>query len=78
MLVYYLVPPGLSHTPEAPLNAAVRLREMGPVSAPEKIMMAAVATAVVLWVCLGVSVSPPVLLNMCCDVFKDLLPRSTH
>jgi di/tricarboxylate transporter len=41
--------PGQKDTPEAPAAAAERLKEMGPMTTPQKVMAATLAGAVVLW-----------------------------
>jgi len=45
-----LSPPEIKDTPEAPKAAAERLEKMGPMSRDERIMLATMGFAVVLWV----------------------------
>lgn len=54
--LYWLWPPVVRNTSEAPSRAAARLEEMGPLSTDEKIMIGAVLLAVLLWVCVLVAV----------------------
>jgi DASS family divalent anion:Na+ symporter len=49
-IVYlYLVKPELRKTPEAPIEAQKRLKEMGPMSRPEKVCLFTFVLAIVLW-----------------------------
>jgi hypothetical protein len=49
-VLYWLWPPAISSTPQAPAAAKARLQEMGPLTADEGVMMGAVTMAVGLWV----------------------------
>jgi len=49
LLCYKLTPPELKDTPEAPRMAEERLKEMGPMSGDEKIMLSVMGVAVSLW-----------------------------
>lgn len=49
LLLYKLMPPGIKDTPDAPGQAAERLRAMGPMSRDEKIMAAVMGSALVMW-----------------------------
>lgn len=58
LIMYKIFPPEIKETPEAPSLASKRLESMGPMSRDEKIMLATMGTAVLLWVCgdaIGVS-----------------------
>lgn len=46
LLVYWLLPPDLKETPEAPQQAREQLRKMGPPSRNEKITLAVLLLAV--------------------------------
>lgn len=48
--MYTLDPPELKDTPEAPVMAAEKLKEMGPLSANEGKMVAGLGITVVLWI----------------------------
>lgn len=58
ILIFKLCPPEIQETPEAPKEAADRLKEMGPMSRDEMIMMGTMLFAVTLWVRLIVHHSP--------------------
>ncbi|KAI8470394.1 MAG: Sodium/sulfate symporter [Monoraphidium minutum] len=63
-LVYWLQPPTIKDTPEAPKAAAARLEQLGRLTQDETVMLAAVGVALTLWVFgdrLGV---PPVVAAM--------------
>lgn len=49
-LLYWLWPPMIRSTPEAPAAAAARLARMGPMTTDEKTTAGAVMLAVALWV----------------------------
>ena len=55
LLVFKMVPPDVTDTPEAPRQAEEKLKMLGPMSDDEKIMLATMGVAVSLWV-LGPSV----------------------
>ncbi len=50
LMLYKLMPPEITDTPEAPKEAAMRLEKLGPMSLDEKIMLGTMALAVALWV----------------------------
>lgn len=50
LIIFKLCPPEIKDTPEAPKAASERLQKMGPMSRDEKIMLATMGFAVVLWV----------------------------
>lgn len=50
LLVYKLYPPEVKQTPEAPALAKARLAEMGPPSRDERLTLATIGGAVLLWV----------------------------
>ena len=50
LLLYTIFPPETKDTPEAPAIAREKLREMGPVTGNEWIMMGTMLGAVTLWV----------------------------
>ncbi|HBA6946310.1 TPA: DASS family sodium-coupled anion symporter [Escherichia coli] len=50
LIVYFLVPPEIKKTPEAPLIATVRLKNMGKMTLPEWIMIGTVLLLLVLWI----------------------------
>jgi len=49
-IIYYLYPPQITKTPEAPAFARQKLKEMGPLKNAEIIMLATFALLLVLWV----------------------------
>ena len=49
-LLYKLAPPEITQTPGAPAAAAEKLRQMGPMSRDEKLMLGTMAFALMLWV----------------------------
>ncbi len=60
--------PEVTDTPEAPLAAKAKLREMGPMSRDERIMLGTMLGAVVLWVLgdkLGVPAVTAAMLGLC-------------
>ncbi|CEF97688.1 Sodium/sulphate symporter [Ostreococcus tauri] len=68
MCVFMLDPPGLNETPEAPLAAAQRLSELGPLSSIEKKMVLSLSITVFLWVFgvqLGISAVVSAMIGMC-------------
>ncbi|GAX74927.1 hypothetical protein CEUSTIGMA_g2373.t1 [Chlamydomonas eustigma] len=60
-LIYKIAPPELKETPEAPKEAAARLKAMGPMSRDETIMLGTMGLAVLLWV-VGPSIGVPAVL----------------
>ena len=50
LLCYWMVPPELKETPEAPAQARAQLEEMGPMSKDEWMMLATMVGAVGLWI----------------------------
>lgn len=50
LLVYKLYPPEMKHTPDAPMVAARKLEQLGPVTRNEWIMLAAMVLTVSLWI----------------------------
>ncbi|HGP2816123.1 TPA: DASS family sodium-coupled anion symporter [Salmonella enterica] len=50
VVIYYLSPPEIKRTPDAPVQASKKLREMGKISSPEWIMIATVIILLVLWI----------------------------
>ena len=68
LVIYIIDPPELKDTPDAPLQAAEKLREMGPLSSIEKKMCFALGTTVFLWVFgaqLGVTAVIAAMIGMC-------------
>lgn len=68
LILYKLMPPEVKDTPEAPKEAAARLKEMGPMSSDEKIMLGAMGLALVLWVVgpsIGISAVLAAMLALC-------------
>jgi DASS family divalent anion:Na+ symporter len=49
LIIFYVYPPEVKDTPEAPLLAQLRLEEMGPVARNEKILLATIVALLVLW-----------------------------
>lgn len=67
LVLYAVFPPEVTSTPEAPAEAAEALREMGPMSRDERIMLGVMAGAVGLWVAgdaLGVSAVTTAMLGL--------------
>ncbi|WP_106915838.1 anion permease [Chryseobacterium aurantiacum] len=50
VVLYKLYPPELKKTPDAPLIAKEKLKEMGPISRNEKLMLAAFFILLILWI----------------------------
>jgi len=68
LVIYKIDPPELNETPEAPLAAAKRLVELGPLSSIEKKMVMSLSLTVLLWVFgvqLGVSAVVAAMIGMC-------------
>ena len=64
LLIYRLYPPEITHTPEAPELARRRLREMGPASRDERVLLAVFVFLLTLWIfggALGVSATATAL-----------------
>ncbi len=63
-----LCPPEITSTPEAPTQAAARLKAMGPMSRDEVIMTATMLGAVAMWVggdALGIAPVVAAMLGLC-------------
>ena len=68
LVIYKIDPPELNETPDAPLAAAKRLVEIGPLSSIEKKMVMSLSLTVFLWVFgvqLGVSAVVAAMIGMC-------------
>jgi divalent anion:Na+ symporter, DASS family len=50
LIIYYLYPPELKHTPEAPQQAREKAQKMGPLTRDEKIMLSVFGLLLGLWV----------------------------
>ena len=50
LLIYRLYPPEVKHTPEAPAFARERLRQMGPMTRDERVLLAVFACLLTLWI----------------------------
>ena len=50
LLIYRLYPPEVTHTPEAPAFARERLRQMGPMTRDERVLLAVFACLLTLWI----------------------------
>ena len=50
LLIHRLYPPEVTHTPEAPAFARERLREMGPMTRDERVLLAVFACLLTLWI----------------------------
>ncbi|KAK2076788.1 hypothetical protein QBZ16_005014 [Prototheca wickerhamii] len=75
-LMYKLFPPEIRDTPEAPKLAEAQLRAMGPMSRDERLMLATMAGAVVLWVAgdaLGISAVVTAMLGLCALLLTGVL-----
>ena len=67
-VVFMLDPPELNETPEAPMAAAERLKQLGPLSSIEKKMVGSLSLTVFLWVFgvqLGISAVVAAMIGMC-------------
>ena len=67
-VVFMFDPPELNETPEAPMAAAERLKQLGPLSSIEKKMVASLSLTVFLWVFgvqLGISAVVAAMIGMC-------------
>ncbi|BDH44582.1 C4-dicarboxylate ABC transporter [Salmonella enterica subsp. enterica serovar Choleraesuis] len=49
LVIYWLYPPEIKHTPDAPEFARSRLRELGPITQPEKITLAVFVLLLLMW-----------------------------
>ena len=68
LVIYMIDPPELKDTPDAPLQAAKKLKNMGPLSSIEKKMCLALGSTVFLWVFgvqLGVTAVVAAMIGMC-------------
>ncbi|KXZ52146.1 hypothetical protein GPECTOR_10g775 [Gonium pectorale] len=68
LLLYKLMPPTITDTPDAPKAAAERLKAMGPMSRDETIMAAVMGAALVMWMFgeqLGISAVLAAMLGLC-------------
>ncbi len=68
--------PEVTDTPEAPVAAKAKLREMGPMSRDERIMLGTMLGAVVLWVLgdkLGVPAVTAAMLGLCSLLVSGVL-----
>ena len=75
-LMYKLFPPAIRDTPEAPKLAEAQLKAMGPMSRDERLMLATMAGAVVLWVAgdaLGISAVVTAMLGLCALLLTGVL-----
>ena len=64
LLIHRLYPPEVTHTPEAPAFARERLREMGPMTRDERVLLAVFVFLLTLWIfggALGVSATATAL-----------------
>ena len=71
-----LDPPGQKDTPDAPAAADERLREMGPMTTPQKVMGATLAGAVVLWMfgdLVGISAVVAAMMGLCVLLLSGVL-----
>ena len=50
LLIYRLYPPEVTHTPEAPAFARERLREMGPMTRDERVLLAVFVFLLIFWI----------------------------
>ena len=76
LIVYKLDPPSITATPDAPKQAAERLKAMGPLSKDEAVMASTMAGAVVLWVggeALGVPAVLAALMGLCVLLLTGVL-----
>lgn len=68
LIIFKLMPPELKETPEAPRDADIRLKAMGPMQQDEIVMLGTMAMAVCLWVVgpsIGVSAVLAAMLGLC-------------
>ena len=68
LVVYMMDPPALNETPDAPVAAAERLKELGPLSSIEKKMVLSLSLTVFLWVFgvqLGITAVVSAMIGMC-------------
>jgi len=76
LLVFKLLPPTLTDTPEAPAAARARLAAMGPPSREEKLMVGTMGLAVSLWVfgdAIGVSSVLAAMIALCSLLLSGVL-----
>ena len=68
LILYTLMPPELKDTPEAPVEAKLKLEELGPMTTGEQVMLGTMAVAVVLWMVgpsIGISAVLAAMLGLC-------------
>jgi len=75
-LLYYVFPPDIKDTPEAPAIADKRLKEMGPLSRDEKVVCGVMGSALVLWMTgdvVGISAPVTAMLGLCAFLLFGVL-----
>jgi len=75
-VLYKLFPPEIKETPNAPAEADAKLKEMGPVSLAEKIVLGVMGALVLLWICgssFGVAAPVAGMLGLCTLVGTGVL-----
>lgn len=68
LIIYKLFPPEIKETPNAPAEAEAKLKEMGPVTLAEKIVLGTMAGLVLLWVggsAIGVAAPVAGMIGLC-------------
>lgn len=76
LVVFFLYPPSLRHTPEAPNLARQKLKDMGPLSSHELIMLLIFALLLVLWIFgsfFGVEAATAALIGLSLLLFTGVL-----
>ena len=76
LAVFFLYPPSLKHTPEAPALARQKLNDMGPLSSHELIMLLIFALLLVLWIfgsSFGMEASTAALIGVSLLLFTGVL-----
>jgi len=76
LIMYTMFPPEIKSTPDAPRLASERLEKMGPMSRDERIMLATMGSAVLLWVggdILGISAVTTAMMGLCVLLLTGVL-----
>eukprot|EP00238_Polyblepharides_amylifera_P003665 CAMPEP_0196582292 /NCGR_PEP_ID=MMETSP1081-20130531/38502_1 /TAXON_ID=36882 /ORGANISM="Pyramimonas amylifera, Strain CCMP720" /LENGTH=562 /DNA_ID=CAMNT_0041902817 /DNA_START=94 /DNA_END=1779 /DNA_ORIENTATION=+ len=76
LLLYYVYPPEIKSTPEAPAEADKKLKAMGPMSRDEKVVCGVMGGALVLWVLgdvVGIAPAVTAMVGLCAFLLLGVL-----